>query len=73
MCRASPYKALNFLGDCPAVLFTMSARRGSTFVINGTNGTVVDLPHHRPDFFAPMHNRVIALNGSDRGVFTTIL
>jgi dienelactone hydrolase len=71
MCQAAPYKALNFLGDRSAALFTMSARRGSTFIINGTNDTVVDIPHHGPDFFEAMRQRVIALNGSDRGMFTT--
>jgi len=71
MCQAAPYKALNFLGDRPAVLFTLSARRGSTFIINGTNDTVVAIPTHGPDFFADLRQRVIALNGSDRGVFTT--
>jgi dienelactone hydrolase len=71
MCQAAPYKALNFLGDRPAVLFTLSARRGSTFIINGTNDTVVDIPHHQQDFFDAMRKRVIALNGSDHGVFTT--
>lgn len=71
MCQAAPYKALNFLGDRPAVLFTLSARRGNTFIINGTADTVVDIPHHGPDFFADMRKRVIALNGSERGVFTT--
>ena len=71
MCQSGPYKALSFMGDRPAVLFTMSARRGSTFIINGTNDTVVDIPHHQQDFFDAMRQRVIALNGSDRGVFTT--
>jgi dienelactone hydrolase len=71
MCQAAPYKALLFLGDRPAVLFTLSARRGSTFIINGTGDTVVDIPHHQQDFFDAMRQRVIALNGSDHGVFTT--
>ena len=71
MCQAGPYKALNILGDRPAVLFTLNARRGSTFIINGTNDTVVDIPHHEQDFFDALRQRVIALNGSDRGVFTT--
>jgi dienelactone hydrolase len=71
MCQAAPYKAMNFMGDRPAVLYTMSARRGSTFIINVTNDTVVDIPHHAQDFFEAMRQRVIALNGSDRGVFTT--
>lgn len=71
MCQSAPYKALSFMGDRPAVLYTMSARRGSTFIINGTNDTVVDIPHHGPDFFAGLRRRVITLNGSDHGVFTT--
>jgi hypothetical protein len=53
------------------VLFTLNARRGDTFILNGTNDTVVDIPHHGPDFFADLRNRVIALNGGQRGVFTT--
>jgi hypothetical protein len=71
MCQSGPYKALAFLGDRPAVLFTLNARRGDTFILNGTNDTVVDIPHHGPDFFADLRNRVIDLNGSQRGVFTT--
>ena len=71
MCQSAPYKALSFLGDRPAVLYTMSARRGSTFIINGTNDTVVDIPHHGQDFFDDLRRRVIAFNGSERGVFTT--
>lgn len=71
MCQSGPYKALKFLGDRPAGLFTMNARRGNTFIINGTNDTVVDIPHHAQDFFAALRQRTIALNGSDHGVFTT--
>ncbi len=71
MCQSGPYKALSVLGDRPAVLFTLNARRGSTFILNGTDDTVVDIPHHGQDFFAALRQRVIALNGSDRGVFTT--
>ena len=71
MCQSGPYKALGFMGDRPAVLFTLNARRGNTFIINGTNDTVVDIPHHEQDFFDAMRKRVVAMNGSDRGVFTT--
>ena len=71
MCQSGPYKALAFLGDRPAVLFTLNARRGDTFIYNGTNDTVVDIPHHGPDFFNELRSRVVTLNGSDRGVFTT--
>ena len=71
MCQSAPYKALTFMGDRPAVLYTMSARRGSTFIINGTNDTVVDIPHHGPGFFSDLRHRVISMNGNDHGVFTT--
>lgn len=69
MCQGGPYRSLAFLGDRPAVLFTLNARRGNTFIINGTADTVVDIPHHGPDFFADLRQRVITLNGSDKGVF----
>jgi dienelactone hydrolase len=75
MCQAAPYKALSFLGDRPAILFTLSARRGDTFIINGTADTVVAIPTHGSDFFADLRQRVIALNGGQRtksgSVFTT--
>ena len=70
MCQGGPYRALAFLGDRPAVLFTLQARRGDTFIINGTADTVVDIPHHGPEFFDNLRQRVITLNGSDKGVFT---
>ena len=70
MCQSGPYKALRLLGDRPAVLFTMSARRGDTLILNGTADSVVDIPHHGPEFFAELRKRVIALNGSEKGVFT---
>jgi pimeloyl-ACP methyl ester carboxylesterase len=71
MCQAAPYKALRFLGDRGAVLYTLSARRGDTFVINGTADTVVAIPTHGPEFFSSLRARVVALNGSEKGVFTT--
>jgi len=71
MCQSGPYKALGFMGDRPAVLYTLNARRGNTFIINGTNDTVVDIPHHEQDFFDALRKRVVATNGSERGVFTT--
>jgi dienelactone hydrolase len=69
MCQSGPYKALAFLGDRPAVLYTLNARRGDTFIVNGTDDTVVDIPHHEADFFAALRKRVLALNGSEKGVF----
>jgi dienelactone hydrolase len=71
MCQSGPYHALAFLGDRPAVLFTLQARRGPTFIFNGTNDTVVAIPEHGPQFFEDLRKRVIALDGSDKNVFTT--
>jgi len=71
MCQSGPYRALAFLGDRPAVIFTLQARRGPTLIWNGTSDTVVAIPEHGPDFFAGLRRRVIALNGSDKNVFTT--
>jgi dienelactone hydrolase len=71
MCQARPYKALLFLGDRPAILFALHARRGPTFIINGTSDTVVAIPQHGPEFFAGLRQRTILLNGSEKNVFTT--
>ena len=71
MCQSGPYKALAFLGDRPAVLYTMNARRGATFILNGTSDTVVDIPHHGQDFFDALRMRVIWLNRGTSGVFET--
>ncbi|MFT4114552.1 alpha/beta fold hydrolase [Silvibacterium sp.] len=71
MCQAAPYKALRILGDRGAVLYTLNARRGDSFIINGTVDTVVAIPTHGPDFFSDLRARVVALNGSEKGVFST--
>ena len=71
MCQSGPYRALAFLGDRPAVLFTLQARRGPTFSFNGTADTVVAIPEHGPAFFSDLRQRTIALNGSEKNVFTT--
>lgn len=71
MCQSGPYHALRFLGHRPAVLYTLNARRGPTFIINGTADKVVAIPTHGPAFFAALRTRVIRLNGSSKNVFTT--
>lgn len=71
MCQSGPYKALRLLGDRPAVLYTLNARRGPTFILNGTHDTVVAIPTHGPEFFANLRQRAIALNGTAKNVFTT--
>ena len=71
MCQSGPYHALEFLGDRGPVLFALQAKRGPTFIINGTNDTVVAIPQHGPDFFAELRKRTIAELGSEKNVFTT--
>ncbi len=71
MCQAGPYKALRFLGDRPAVIYALNARRGTTLILNGTADTVVDIPHHEADFFQDLRARTIAINGTRKNVFET--
>ena len=70
MCQSGPYKALGFLGDRPAVIYALNAQRGATFILNGTDDTVVDIPHHEADFFRVLRQRVIAIQGT-KNVFET--
>jgi dienelactone hydrolase len=69
MCQAIPYQSLAFLGDRPAVLFALNARRGSTLIYNGSTDEVVAIPEHGEDFFRDMRARTIKLLGSDKNVF----
>lgn len=71
MCQSGPYHALEFLGDRPAAIFTLNAKRGPTFILNGTDDTVVAIPQHGPAFFDDLRKRTIAMNGSAKNVFTT--
>lgn len=70
MTQSAPYKALRFLGDRGAAIYTLNARRGPTFILNGTDDTVVAIPTHGPKFFANLRKRTIAMNGSSKNVFT---
>jgi dienelactone hydrolase len=69
MCQAIPYQSLKFLGDRGAAIYTLYAKRGPTLVWNGTADTVVDIPHHRQDFFADLQQRAIAEAGSRKNIF----
>ena len=70
MCQAIPYKSLMFLGDRGAVLYTLHALRGHTFVFNGTlDGVVTSEPLGPQGFFEDLRKRTIALHGSDKNVF----
>lgn len=73
-CQGPPYQALrSVLGDNrEAILYALNADRGPTYIMNGLADTVVDIPHHGPDFFRALRERTIALHGSSKDVFETI-
>ena len=72
-CQSPPYKSLSVLGDRGAVLYALNASRGPMLVMNGDNDTVMDMAHHPPEWFESVRQRAIALRGTDKNMFTTIL
>lgn len=72
-CQSPPYKSLGVVGDRGAVLYALNAARGPMLVMNGDNDTVMDMPHHPPAWFSMVRERAIALRGTDKDMFTTIL
>ena len=50
-CQSPPYKALTVLGDRTSMIFALQALRGPMYVMNGRDDTVMDIPHHGPDWF----------------------
>lgn len=62
----------NPVPDRGAILFTLNADRGPTYVMNGAADKVMNIPLHNEEWFAKMRQRTIALHGSDHNVFTTI-
>jgi dienelactone hydrolase len=69
MCRGIPYKSLSFLGDRPAVIYTLHASRGATLLYNGLQNQTVSITKLGPDFFADMHRRTAEAHGGADGVF----
>lgn len=69
MCQAYPYKALSFLGDRPAVLYSLHASRGSTLVYNGLEDTTVAIPKFGEPYFRELQDRVAKLRGNRASVF----
>src|SRR5574340_515660 len=69
MCQGIPYKALNFLGDRPAIIYALHASRGPTLTYNGLQDQTVSITTHGPDFFADMHRRAAAVHGGTQGLF----
>ena len=69
MCQAIPYHALSFLGDRPAIIFTLNALRGPMLIYNGSTDEVVAIPTHGEAFFRDLHARTKALVGSNGNIF----
>jgi dienelactone hydrolase len=63
MCQGGPYRALSFLPDKAAVLYSLHQRDGETLVLNGLEDGLVATPHHFESFFADLNTRVAALAG----------
>ena len=78
-CQAAPWHALKVLGpefhERGAVLYVLNAERGPMLVENGSNDTVMDIPHRTPEWFAAMRVQAVALDkangGSVANMFTT--
>ena len=78
-CQAAPWHALKVLGEGPhqrgAVLYALNAERGPMLVENGSQDTVMDIPHRTPEWFAAMRTQAVALDRANGGtaanMFTT--
>lgn len=64
-CQAAPWHALKVLGpgfhDRGAILYALNAERGGMLVENGSNDTVMDIPHRTPEWFAAIHDQTAKL------------
>jgi dienelactone hydrolase len=62
-CQASPWHALKVLGPefhrRGAVIYALNAERGPMLVVNGSNDTVMDIPHRTPEWFAALHELAV--------------
>lgn len=69
MCEATPYQSLRILGDRPAVIFALNAKRGPTLIWNGAADQVAEIPTHGQAFFEDLRARTIAEAGTAKDVF----
>jgi dienelactone hydrolase len=69
MCQGIPYRSLAFLGERGPIIYGLNAKRGLTFVYNGTADTVVDITNHGEDFFAQLREQTVNLLGNKKDVF----
>jgi dienelactone hydrolase len=70
MCQGIPYQSLSFLGDRPAVIYSLHASRGPLLIFNGLQDSVVAVPQvGTKGFFDDLFKRTSELRGSSDGVF----
>ncbi len=74
-CQGPPWHALKALGNGPdergAVVYALNAERGPMFVVNGSQDTVMDIPHRGPEWFEQVREKALALGGPKQTMFTT--
>ena len=75
-CQGPPYRALQVIGDRPAILYALNAQRGPMYIMNGTVDTTMDIPHHLQPWFDDIKARTLAVlgpnNPADKNLFTTV-
>ena len=72
MCQGTPYRALAFLGDRPAVLYSLHASRGPTLLCNGREDVTVSIPTIGEDHLREVRARAAALRGGADGLFDLV-
>jgi hypothetical protein len=70
MCQGIPYKSLSFLGDRPAVIYSLNASRGPSLIYNGLQDSIVPVSKSGPwSFFDDLYKRTAEYRGSSKGLF----
>jgi dienelactone hydrolase len=70
MCQGIPYQSLSFLGDRPAMLYSLQAARGPLLIYNGLQDSTVSIPRLGTwPFFDDLYKRTAELRGSSKGLF----
>lgn len=70
MCQGIPYQSLSFLGDRPAMLYSLQAARGPLLIYDGLQDSTVSIPRLGAwPFFDDLYKRTAELRGSSKGLF----
>jgi predicted esterase len=70
MCQGIPYQSLSFLGDRPAVLYSLQASRGPLLIYDGLQDSTVSIPRLGAwPFFDALYKRTAELRGTSKGLF----